>query len=78
MNDGDDKALVDWLVRIETKLDNIILRGCSRATVHEDHETRLRSLEKDMEQGRGAMRVASALSAVMGGLLVVLAQRYLK
>ena len=53
-----------WLRRIEDKLDDIRMNGCSKAPAHEDHEKRLRSVETQQAESRGKLLMASSIISV--------------
>lgn len=46
MNAMDDPKLIETLTRIETKLDHLTNTYSAHLADHQDHETRLRALEK--------------------------------
>jgi hypothetical protein len=72
---SDERA---WLIRIEEKIDHIILNGCAKAPLHTDHETRLREIESTIQQGRGFLHATHILSAVIGGCLSFFASKLWK
>ncbi|QWY81843.1 membrane protein [Microbacterium phage Honk] len=61
---SEDAALVSFLTRVEVKLDAVLTRG-------DDHETRIRSLERKVWLAAGA-------AAVMGGVVGNVAPSLLK
>ena len=58
-----------WLRRIEDKLDDIRMNGCSKAPQHEDHETRLRTVENQQAETRGKVIMASGVISVAAVLI---------
>jgi hypothetical protein len=76
---GDEVQMLNaWLTRIETKLDKMMILGCSRAPTHADHEARIRAIETIVEQGRGASKLMMLLSALLGGSIATVIGRICK
>ena len=75
----------DWLRTIEGKLDGIkddvaqlTAFGCAQAPRHDDHETRIRSVEENINQAKGGLRMAHVLSGVIGAVLAFVAGKIWK
>jgi hypothetical protein len=68
----------DWLIRIEKKIDNILLHGCSKSELHADHEKRIRDIEVNINQAKGGLRMAHVLSGVIGAVLAFVANKIWK
>jgi len=66
-------GIKDWLLRVEGKLDTVILNGCSKAPQHADHETRIRILER-----QAAVTSGKAIAAgFIAGAVITLVAPYL-
>jgi hypothetical protein len=59
---SEDAALVSFLTRVEVKLDQVLTRG-------DDHEARIRSLERKVWGAAGAATVGGALLGHVVSLL---------
>lgn len=59
------KTEVDWLVRIEGKIDKIASNGCARSEQHANHDERLRAVERLQSEGRGRAAVIGAIVAMI-------------
>jgi len=60
-----------WLRRIEDKLDRIIVSGCAKAATHDDHEQRLRDIERQQSEGRGKAALAGGIASVIVSMVAV-------
>lgn len=70
MDAMDDPKLVAALTRIETKLDHLTNTYSAHLTDHQDHETRLRALEKKVWTLPTAATLLAILAMVLPFLLV--------
>ena len=57
------------LDRIESKLDNVIRNGCSKAESHNDVEARLRTVEGWQQSATGRALGASTVISVAAGII---------
>lgn len=55
----------DWLRSIESKIDRLLLNGCARAAMHQNHDDRIRSIENEVAEGRGRDMVKHGLIATL-------------
>ncbi len=65
-----------WLVRIEKAIDansillhNMNANGCAKASSHDDHERRLRSVENQQAESRGKMVMLSGVISVVAVII---------
>ena len=67
---GENSEIFDRLSRIEQTLARIDERTARHENDHNDHEQRIRQLERDNDKRKGIMAALSFFSSVVGGVLV--------
>ena len=67
---GENAEIFDRLSRIEQTLARIDERTARHENDHNDHEQRIRVLERDNDKRKGIMATLSFFSSVVGGVLV--------
>ena len=70
MPTSNDREIFDRLSRIEQTLARIDERTARHENDHNDHEQRIRQLERDNDKRKGIMAALSFFSSVVGGVLV--------
>lgn len=69
---GENSEVFERLSRIEQTLARIDERTARHDTAHDDHEKRIRDLERDNDKRKGVMAALSLFSSIVGGVLVYL------
>lgn len=67
---ADTTEIFDRLSRIEQTLARIDERTARHENNHNDHEQRIRTLERESDKRKGVMAALSLFSSVVGGALV--------
>jgi len=67
---GDNTEIYERLRGIEATLARIDERTARHDSDHNDHESRIRALERDNDKRKGVMAALSLFSSVVGGALV--------
>lgn len=67
---GENSEIFERLSAIEQTLARIDERTARHDTAHNDHEQRIRALERDADKRKGVMAALSFFSSVVGGALV--------
>ena len=67
---GENAEIFERLSRIEQIVARIDERTKAHDSAHNDHEARIRALERDNDKRKGVMAALSLFSSVVGGALV--------
>lgn len=67
---GENAEIFERLNNIEKTLARIDERTSRHDNSHNDHETRIRTLERESDKRKGVMATLSLFSSIVGGALV--------
>lgn len=67
---GENSEIFERLGRIEQTTARIDERTARHDKEHNDHEQRIRELERDADKRKGVMAALSFFSSIVGGILV--------
>ncbi len=84
MSNASEQQILGWLERVEKKLDNIILNGCSKVSEHREvkasHsklEERVRELETSRNENRGKLIVTMMIVGAVISYIVSAVFQYI-
>ena len=84
MSNTSEQQILGWLERVEKKLDNIILNGCSKVSEHMEVkisysklEERVRELESSRNENRGKLIVAMMIVGAIISYIVSAVFQYI-
>ena len=84
MSNTSEQQILGWLERVEKKLDNIILNGCSKVSEHMEVKTsyskleeRVRELESSRHENRGKLIVAMMIVGAIISYIVSAVFQYI-
>ncbi|MBM3120339.1 MAG: hypothetical protein FJ006_12500 [Chloroflexi bacterium] len=84
MSSASEQQILGWLERVEKKLDNIILNGCSKVSEHTEVKTshfkleeRVRELETSRNENRGKLIVTMMIVGAVISYIVSAVFQYI-
>lgn len=65
---SENSQILDELRYIRSRVDQLATNGCARAAQHDDHENRVREVERVLSRASGAMAAIIAISGLIGAV----------